>query len=101
MRIALHHLALQLGSDLIAAPLSPGDEELLLGRETLDGRTRVLPLRLVERQIRDLGARQVGDAFTEHQLAVVMDARLDEIAVELTRDTRGLLVKAPEIRLTP
>ena len=61
----------------------------------------MLLLGLAERPIRDLGARQVGDALTKHQLAVVMEVRLDEITVELTGDTRGLLVEAPEIRLAP
>jgi hypothetical protein len=32
----------------------------------------------LERPIRDLGAGEVADRFSEHQLAVVVDARLDE-----------------------
>ncbi len=40
-------------------------------------------LRFLECQIGDLRAGQVADAFAQHELAVVMDARLDEVAVEL------------------
>src|ERR1051326_9149729 len=37
VRIALHHGALRFRTNLITAPLSPGNKELLLRRITVDG----------------------------------------------------------------
>ena len=45
VRIALDHLALRFGASFIAAPLAPGQEELLVGREAVDGRLGPLPSR--------------------------------------------------------
>src|SRR5262245_51846353 len=42
VRVALHHGARELRSHGIAAELTPGDEELLLLREPVDGRQRRL-----------------------------------------------------------
>jgi hypothetical protein len=36
VRIGLEHQALRLDASCVAAKLSPGDEELLLGREAVD-----------------------------------------------------------------
>ena len=44
MRIALDHHALCLQPSRVAAELAPGDEELLVRREPIDGRSRRLAL---------------------------------------------------------
>ena len=46
-------------------------------------RLRLRLLSFLERQIGDLHAAQVADRLAQHQLAVVMDVRLDVVAVEL------------------
>ena len=43
-------------------------------------------LRLLEGQVGDLGACEIADRFAEHQLAVVVDAGLDEVVLELVDD---------------
>src|SRR6185503_10597742 len=42
--VGLHHQSLRLRPDLVAAELAPGDEELLVGREAVDGGRRWLAL---------------------------------------------------------
>ena len=89
VRIALHHRPRELGPDCVAPELAPGDEELLVRREAVDvGERRLALLRDLERAVRDLRAREVADALAEHELAVVVDAGLDEVAVELPDDAR-------------
>ena len=44
MRIALHHEPLRFRSGLVSAELSPGDKELLIGREAVKDRRRRLAL---------------------------------------------------------
>ncbi len=57
-----------------------------------------LPLqRFFERQISDFGARQIANRFSEHQLAVVVDAWLDEVAVELIGDALGALLEILQV----
>src|SRR5512134_1084449 len=88
MRIALDHQALRLGPDRIAAELAPADEELLLRREAVDDRLRSLALAGLQVAVeRDLGPGQVADRLAQHQLAVVVHARLDEVALELLDHT--------------
>ena len=43
-------------------------------------------LRFFESQISDLCSGQVANAFTQHQLAIVMNVWLDKIAIELADD---------------
>src|SRR5215472_16875413 len=83
MRIALHHFSLRLWPYLVAPPLTPSNEELLLRSEAVQGRSRMLLFRLPERPIRDLRARQVADALAETQPAVVVDVWLNEISIKL------------------
>src|SRR6185295_13256808 len=76
----------RLETDRVAAELAPADEELLLWCEAVDRRLGSLALaRLLVGEERDLRASQVADALAEHELAVVVDAGLDEVAVVLLR----------------
>ena len=50
VRVFLDHEALLFRAGFIAPPLPPGDKELLIGREAIEGRCRVLLLRLLESQ---------------------------------------------------
>src|SRR5437899_8418935 len=101
VRIALHHQALRLGPRLVAAELSPGDEELLLGREPVADRLRVLAQRLLERGERDARAGEIADRFAEDQAPVVMDGRLDVVALELVHHALAALPEGLEIRRGP
>src|SRR5436305_2592201 len=83
MRVALDHGALRFRTNLISAPLSPGNKELLLWRITVDGRLRVFFFGLLESEKSDLCAGEVADALSQDQLAVVVNAWLNEIAIEL------------------
>src|SRR5688572_22981121 len=76
VRVALDHGALRFGADLVATPLAPRDEELLLGREAVDGRLGALPFAgFLVGEERDLRAGEVADRFAEHELAVVVEDR--------------------------
>src|SRR4051812_37044419 len=86
MRIALDHEALLLRTDRVATELTPRDEELLLGREAVDRARRRLLLRLAECAEGEVGAAEVADAFAKHELAVVVNAGLYEIALVLIDD---------------
>src|SRR6478672_7936552 len=87
VRIALHHSALRFRTNLITAPLSPGNKELLLWRVTVNGGLRVGLLGFLESQESNLCAGKVANAFTQNQLAIVMNSWLDEITIELTHHT--------------
>src|SRR5262249_25079928 len=87
VRIALDHAALRLGPHRVAAPLAPREEELPLRREAVDRRLRAFALaRALVRRERELRAGEVADRLAEHELAVVMDLGLDEVALELVDD---------------
>ena len=77
MRIALDHFALRLHPRFISAELSPGDEELLIGSEAINGRLRLRLLIFLKREVGNLCAPEVADRLTQNQLAVVMYAGLD------------------------
>src|SRR5438067_7006239 len=101
VRIALEHQALRLGPRLVAAELSPGDEELLLGREPVADRLRMLAQRLLERGERDARAGEIADRFAKDQAPVVMDGRLDVEALELVHHALAALAEGLEIRRGP
>src|SRR5690242_19969910 len=63
MGIALNHKPLRLRADLIAAPLTPGDKELLVRGETITGGSRMLLLCLLEGKECDLRPGQVTNAL--------------------------------------
>ena len=63
MRVALYHQALSLGARCVAAKLSPGDEELLSRRNSIQSRRRMLFLRLLKSYVSDFRPRQITDAL--------------------------------------
>src|SRR5438874_172504 len=102
MRIALHHQPLRLGTYLIAAELSPRDEELLFRRKSIDGRLRRFAFaRELIRKERDLRSRQVADTFAQNQLPIVMDARLDVVLIELVRDALRFRLEVGQVGVSP
>src|SRR5215467_12698063 len=102
MRIRLHHQSLLFRTGFVAAKLSPGNEELLFGRELVDVRwTRLALHRFLKSEIGNLRAAEIPDAFAEHQLSVVMHARLDEVVIELVGDTGTASLEILEIGLRP
>src|SRR3954454_1698973 len=101
MWIALHHQALRLGTDFVAAKLAPGDEELLRRRQAVDDRGGARLLRLLKCEPGDLRPGEVADRFAEDQSAVVMDSGLDEVAVELIRHARRPLLELLQILWCP
>src|SRR4029077_4330196 len=94
VRISLHHFSLRLRTNFIPTKLSPRNEKLLVRRNYIESRSRMLCFRLLESQKSNLRPRQIANALTQNQLPVVMDVRFDKIAVKLARNTRGLLSKA-------
>ncbi len=102
MRIGLHHQALGLDANLVAAELSPCDEKLLLGVEAVDiGGTRFALQRLFVGEERHFRTAQVSDAFAQHQLAVVMNAGLDEVVVELIGYAGGAGLELLQVGVGP
>src|SRR4051794_16129816 len=102
MRIPLDHRPGKLRADGVSPELPPGNEELLLRGEAVNRRNRRLAaLRDLKCAIRDSGARQIADAFAEHEPAVVVDSWFDEIAVELPGNARGPRPKLLEILIGP
>src|SRR6266496_3011823 len=97
MRIALYHLPLRLRADLVATDLAPGDEKLLVGGKAIESGCRVLLFRFLKGKVGDLGPRKVSYALAQHQLAVVVNVWLDEVAVELIRHASRAGLKAFQI----
>ena len=102
MRVGLHHEPLPFNAHRIAAELSPGDEKLLLGSEAVDvGGARLAFQGFLVGEIRDLCAAQVADAFTEHQLAVVVYAIFDKVVIELIGDAGSARLKIFQVLVRP
>src|SRR5262249_10304953 len=97
VRIALNHYALRFRTRFVAAPLSPGDKELLVGRESVNGGCRMLLLRLLEGQIGNLGPCKIANALSQDEFAIMVDRGLDKVAVELAHNARGAFLEALEI----
>src|SRR5438270_7245167 len=101
MRITLHHLPLTRRTNFVTAPLSPGNEELLVRRKAVESWLRVLLFRFLKRQIGDFGARKISNAFAEHQLAIVVNVRFDEIVVELMGYTGSATLEPFQVISSP
>src|SRR4051812_11553151 len=84
--VILDELPLGLDPHRFAAELTPCDEELLLRREAVDRRHRVLRHRLLEREVCQVQAGLVAERLVEHELALVVDAGLDRVALVLVDD---------------
>src|SRR3984957_12298624 len=80
---------------LVGAPdLSPAKKETLLGSEAVEVFGARLPFqRFFVGGVGDGQAAKVANAFAEHQLAVLMQAGLDFVGVELFFDASGALIK--------
>src|SRR4026209_907012 len=98
MRITLHHRSREFRPHGIAAKLSTCNEKLLLRREVVGGRNlRLAALRNLKRSIGDLHPGEIPEALAEHELAVMMNARLDEVIVELPHHALGASLKLFQI----
>src|ERR1017187_5525800 len=102
VRIRLHHDPLFFNANGIAAPLSPCNEELLFWSESVDVRRARLAFEgLLEGEERDFGAAEVADALTQHQFAIVVNAGLDEVVVELIHYAGAALLELLQIAVRP
>src|ERR1700688_3577836 len=80
---------------LVGAPhLGPAQKETLFGTESVDIFGARLPFqRFFVGGVGDGQAAEIADAFAEHELAVLMQAGLDFVAVELFFPAGGALIK--------
>ena len=101
VRVPLDHEALGFGTRLVAARLPVAEEELLFGSEAVDGLRGRSGERLAESKPRNRDSAEVAYRFAEHQLPLVVDARLDEIAVELIRDALAAFLELRAVRRCP
>src|ERR1700733_3351732 len=102
MRVSLHHQTLRLRPNLVAAKLSPCNEELLLGGKAIHiCRTRLPLERLLICEECDLRSAQITNALPEHQLSVVMNIFLDEVMIELISDACGTQLEIFQVRFGP
>ena len=102
VRVGLHHDSLFFDADGVSAPLSPGDEKLLLGRKAIDiRRARFAHERFLISQKCNLRATQVANARAEHHFAIVVDAGFYEVIIELIRHTRAALLELRQIDWCP
>src|ERR1700731_743626 len=94
MRIGIGLQASGFGT-LVGAPhLCPAEKETLLGSEAVNIFGARLPFKLFfVGGGGDGQAAKVADAFTEHQLTVLMQAGFDFVGVELFFDAGGALIK--------
>src|ERR1700688_4751341 len=80
---------------LVGAPhLGPAQKETLFGTESVDIFGARLPFqRFFVGGVGDSQSAEVADAFAKHELAVLMQARLDFGSVELFFDASAALIK--------
>src|SRR5215469_5478876 len=98
MRVALHHEPLSFRTDSVATKLSPGNKELLVGREAVNcSSRRPALLRFLKRQIGNLGSRQITNTFAKDKLAIVMDVGLNEVAIKLPDNAGRAFLEAFEV----
>src|SRR5437763_16015700 len=89
MRIALHHGSLRFRTNLVPPELAPCNKELLIGSKTVERRRGMLLFRFLICQKCDLRSGKVADALAQHQVAVMVNPRFDEVIIELVRDAHG------------
>src|SRR5262249_17306374 len=78
------------------------DEKLLFRSKPVDIRWPRLAFKgFLERQKCNFGAAEVSDAFAEHKLPVVMNARLNEVILKLIHNARSALLKLFQIVFRP
>src|SRR5579884_2912108 len=75
--------ASKLGSDILGPDLRVAEKKPLVGGEAINLRLRFRFWRLLEGGISNRQAAQVGNALTQHQLAVLMKLVFNNVAVEL------------------
>src|ERR1700676_1582060 len=80
---------------LVSSPhLRPAQKETLFGSEAVGVFGARLPFqRFFVGGVGDGQSAEVADAFAKHELAVLMQARLDFVSVELFFDASGALIK--------
>src|SRR6266850_8365377 len=84
MRIGEHHLPLRFRTNGVAARLSPRDKKLLLGSEAINIRRAGLAFHgFEEGHVSQLDAAQIADALAQHQPAIVLQAALYFVSIEL------------------
>src|SRR5690242_11197696 len=93
MRIGVGQQARVLGPHICAPHLSPSEEESLLGRKSVDISLRFAFQGFFVGGIGNGETAQIGYAFAEHELAVLVQAGLDFVAIELLLDAGGALVE--------
>ena len=101
MRIRTDALPLRFETHRRAGVLSPGDEELLFGREAVGVRHRMSDHRLLKRTIGNAHASEISDRLAQHALSIVVNAGLDEVTVELIDYALGTRLELLAIRLGP
>src|SRR5579871_2744397 len=101
MRIGLHHQSLGLGPYLISAELSPGDEELLFRRESVEIRRTLPGNRFFVSQECNLRTAQVANAFAQNELPVVVNILFDIVVIELICHASRSPLKSFQIFLRP
>ena len=101
MRIARDQLPLCLDAHRVSAGLAPGNEKLLFGREAVDVGNRMRAQGLLQRSVGDAYPGKVGNGLVAHAFAVVVNARRDEITVELIDQALAAGSELPVVFVAP
>src|SRR5215813_2716336 len=102
VRIRRQHLTLRLEANRVAAELTVGNEEPLLGAPAGSPcRDRMPRQRLPEGEEGQMDAGQISNRFAEHERAPVVDARLDEVPLVLLGDAPSTPLELLAIGLGP
>jgi hypothetical protein len=99
--VAIDELSLRLQAHGMAGGLAPRNEKLLLGCEAIDYWNGVSLHRRLERQVSDAHAGEIGNGFVAHALAIVVNAWLDEVTLELVDQALAALVEILPVFLAP
>src|ERR1700677_927799 len=102
VRIGQHELALRIGANFVAARLSPGDEKLLLRRESILIRRPRLALHLLfKREIRQLHSTKIADTLAQDQFAVDVHSAFHGVLRKLIDHTFSAALKFFVVRGRP